>query len=115
MIGYGSGMDVLPSLPKHRVRVIWIPVPVPVPDPGYFNKAAPGNNVFYRGRAELAKVSGTDGVEVVPSLPQCQARVIQGVRTPDTRWYVHYLTHLEIYICCLLSTHAVGSVLSSCY
>ena len=89
-------------------------VPVPVPDPGYFNKAVPGTRVFYRGCTELTKVLGTS-VEVVPSLPKCRVRVIQGVRTPGTRWYVHYLTHLEIVACCMLSIHAVRSVLISCY
>ena len=87
-------------------------VPVPVPDPGYFNKAVPVTRIFFRGRTEPTKVSGT-GVEVVPSLPKYRVRVIQGVRFPCTRWYVHYLTHLDLVVFCLLSIHAVGSVLIS--
>ena len=67
-------------------------VPEPIPDSGYFNRAVPGTKVFYCGRTELTKVSGTS-VEVVPSLPKCRVRVIQGVRTPGIRWYVHYLPY----------------------
>ena len=138
--GSGTGMDVVRSLLKGRVLVymsyqayqrvgygygcftkltkgsgmVRLLVPVRVPDPGYIDKAVPGTRVSYRGRTKLTKVSGT-GVEVVPSLPKYRVRVIQGVRTPGTRWYIHYLTHIEIVVYCLLRTHAVGSVLISCY
>ena len=116
-----TDIDVVPSLPKCRVRIgmlhqayqrvghrygcltklckgsgmvrLLVPVPVPVPDPVYFNKVLTGTRVFYRGRTEFTKVSGTGG-EVFPSLPKCRVRVIQRVRTPGTHWYVHYLTHL---------------------
>ena len=89
-------------------------VPVPVPDRLYFNKVVPGTRVFSRGRIELTKVPDT-GVEVLPSLPKCRVRVIQGLRTSGTRWHVYYLTHLETVVFCLLSTRAVGSVLIMCY
>ena len=61
---------------------------------------------------KLTKVSGTGMMDVVPSLPKCRVRVIQGVRTPATHWLVHCLTYLEIVVCCLLSTYGVGSVLT---
>ena len=73
-------MDVVPSLPKCRVRVVWMLVPVPIPDPLYFNKAVPGTRVFRCtrvfccGRTELTKVSGT-GMDVVPYLPKSHVRV----------------------------------------
>ena len=55
-------------------------IPAPVPHPRYFNKAVPGTRVFFRGRTELTKVSGTGG-EVVPSLPKCRIRVWMTYRT----------------------------------
>ena len=67
-------------------------VPVPVPDLLYFNKVVRGTRVFSRGRIELTKVPDT-GVEVVPSLPKCRVRVIQGGRTPGTRWLVCTLSY----------------------
>ena len=66
-------MDVVPSLPKFRVRVRML-VPVPVPDPLYFNKAVPGTRVFCRGRNKLIKVLGT-GMDIVPNLSKCRVRV----------------------------------------
>ena len=56
-------------------------VPVPVPDLEYFNRAVPDTRIFSSGSTELTKVSGK-GMEVVPSLPKCRVRVIQGVCTP---------------------------------
>ena len=72
--GSGTGMDVVPSLPKCRVRVVWMLVPVPIPDTLYFNKTVPGTRVFCCGRTELTKVSGT-GMDVVPNLPKSRVRV----------------------------------------
>ena len=82
----GYGIDVVPSLPKGRVRVwmsyqayqrvgmVRLLVPVPVPDLGYFNRAVPDTKVFFSGSTGLTKVSGTD-MKVVPNLPKCQVRV----------------------------------------
>ena len=85
-------MGVLPSLPKES-GMVWLLVTVPVPDLGYFNRAVPGTRIFSSGSTELTKVSGT-GIDVVPSLPKCRVRVIQGVCTPCTLWYVPYRTQI---------------------
>ena len=95
----GTGVDVLPKLPKCRVRVwmyrtyqrvghrygcftkltkesgmVVLLLPVSVPNLGYFNRAEPDTRVFCRGSTELIKVSGT-GMDVVTNLPKCRVRV----------------------------------------
>ena len=68
-------------------------VPVPVPDLMYFNRAVPSTRVFSSESTELTKVSGT-GMDVVPSLPKCRVRVMQGACTLCTLWYIPYRTKL---------------------
>ena len=130
----GTGMDVVPNLPKCGVRVWMSYRTYQRVGEGYgcFIKLTKGvgygtaactrtrtrPHVFQQGRTryqgilqreyrtyqsvgygygcrtELTKGSGT-GMEIVPSLPKCRVRVMQGVCTPCTLWYVPYRTQLH--------------------
>ena len=89
----GTGIDVVPNLPK-------CPVPVLMLYRTYRSVRYRYESLYryrryrYPYRAELTEVSGT-GIDVVPNLPKCPVPVLLSYRTYRSVWY-RYLCRTEL-------------------